>query len=210
MTNQNWLLFTTGAAVGAGVMALLDPGRGAHRRALIRDQLVRASHKTAGGLDALSRDVTNRARGVAAEAWHAMHPEHVGTRKLEERVRAELGRVVSHPRAIDVTASDDGCVCLTGPILSEEAAQVVSAVRAVRGVCDVEDRLERHESAEGMPSLQGGRTRPGRRSALLQESWSPTTKALVCIASTALAAGLGYATMGSSAAPGGGAAYTEA
>lgn len=197
MTNQNWLLFTTGAAVGAGVMALLDPGRGAYRRSLIRGQLVRASHKTADGLDALARDATNRARGIAAEARSVVRSEHVGTRKLVERVRAELGRVVSHPRAIEVIASDDGCVCLSGPILTEEADQLIAAVRAVRGVCDVEDRLDRHDSPEGVPPLQGGRTRPGRRSALLQESWSPTTKALVCMAGTALAAGLGYATMGS-------------
>ena len=199
MTNQNWLMFTTGAAVGAGVMALLDPGRGSYRRALIRDQVVRASHKTADGLDALSRDVANRARGVAAEAWSAVHPERVGPRKLEERVRAELGRVVSHPRAIDVTASDDGCVSLTGPVLSGEADRVIAAIRSVRGVCDVQDRLERHDSPEGVPSLQGGRMRPGRRTAFMQDSWSPTTKALVCIASTAIAAGLGYATMGGSA-----------
>ncbi len=207
MTNQNWLMFTTGAAVGAGVMALLDPGRGAYRRALIRDQIVRASHKTANGLDALSRDVANRARGAVAEAWTAMRPEHIGTRKLEERVRAELGRVVSHPRAIDVTASDDGCVCLSGPILSEETDQVIRAVRAVRGVCGVEDRLERHDTPEGVPTLQGGRTRPGRRSALMQDSWSPTTKAMVALAGTAIAAGLGYASMGSSAA--GRPPYTE-
>ncbi len=198
MRNQNWLLFATGAAVGAGAMALLDPGRGAHRRSLIRDQLVRASHNTADGLDVLARDVANRARGVAAEARSAMHREHVGTRRLEGRVRAELGRVSSHPRAIDVTASDDGCVCLTGPILAHEAEHVVSAVRSIRGVCGLEDRLDRHDSAEGVPSLQGGRMHPGRRPALLQESWSPTMKALVCMASTALAAGLGYATLGAS------------
>ena len=111
MTNQNWLMFTSGAAVGAGVMALLDPGRGAYRRALIRDQIFRASHKTADGLDALSRDVGNRARGAVAEARNTMRPDHVDARKLEERVRAELGRVVSHPRAIDVMASDVGCIC---------------------------------------------------------------------------------------------------
>jgi hypothetical protein len=188
-------------------MALLDPGRGAHRRALIRDQVIRASHKTADGLDALSRDVANRAHGVAAEAWSAVRSEHVGTRKLEGRVRAELGRIVSHPRAIDVAASDDGRVCLTGPILTVEAHQAVSAIRSVRGVCAVEDRLERHDTPEGVPSLQGGRARPGRRSALMQDSWSPTTKALVCIASTAIAAGLGYATMGTSV---GDRTYTEA
>jgi hypothetical protein len=197
VTNQNWLLFITGASVGAGVMALLDPGRGAYRRSLIRGQLVRASHKTADGVDALARDAANRVRGIAAEARSVMRSDHVGTRKLVERVRAELGRVVSHPRALDVIASDDGCVCLAGPILTEEADRAIAAVRSVRGVCDVEDRLERHDLPEGVPSLQGGRTRRGRRSALLQESWSPTTKALVCMAGTALAAGLGYATTGS-------------
>lgn len=195
MTNHNWIAFTTGAAVCAGVMAMLDPGRGAYRRALIRDQVVRTSHKAAEGLDALSRDVVNRARGVAAEAWSAMQDEPIGSRKLMERVRAELGRVVSHPRAIDVTANDDGCVCLSGPVLTDEADGLLSAVRSVRGVCDVQDRLERHNTDEGVPSLQGGRTRPGRRSALFQESWSPTTRALVCIASTALAAGIGYASL---------------
>jgi hypothetical protein len=207
VTNHNWMLFTTGAAVGAGVMCLLDPGRGSHRRALVRDQFVKASHKTAEGLDALSRDVANRARGMAAEAMSALHREHVGARKLEQRVRAELGRVVSHPRAIAVTASDDGLARLSGPILSEEADQALAAVRSVRGVYDVEDRLDRHDSPIGVPSLQGGRTRLGRRSALMQGSWSPTTKALVCIASTALAAGLGYAKMAPSSHE---AVYTEA
>ncbi len=196
MTNNNWMLLTTGACIGAGAMYLLDPGRGARRRALIRDQVVRASHKTADGLDALSRDIANRARGVAAEARHLLNHETVGGRRLQERVRAELGRVVSHPRAIDVSATDDGCICVAGPILSDEADQAISAIRSVSGVCAVEDRLERHATAEGVPSLQGGRTRPGRRSALLQDSWSPTTKALVALASTAVAAGLGYATMG--------------
>lgn len=196
MNNNDWKLLCTGAAIGAGAMYLLDPGRGARRRALIRDQMVRASHKTADGLDALSRDVANRARGIVAETRGILSHESVGGRKLQERVRAELGRVVSHPHAIDVTATDDGCVCLTGPILTEEADTAIAAIQSVHGVCAVEDRLERHATPEGVPSLQGGRTRPGRRSALLQDSWSPTTRALVCIASTALAAGLGYATMG--------------
>ena len=207
MTNHNWMMFTAGAAVGAGVMCLLDPGRGARRRSLVRDQMMRATHKTADGLDALSRDVANRARGVAAEAWSAMHGGNVDTRTLVERVRAEIGRVVSHPRAIHVLASDDGGVCLSGPILSEEADQAVAAIQSVHGVSHVDDRLERHDSPEGVPSLQGGRTRTGRRSALMQDSWSPTTKALVCIASTALAAGLGYATMAPSSHD---AVYTEA
>jgi hypothetical protein len=189
---RNWSLIT-GAALGAGTMFLLDPDRGGRRRALVRDKLVRATHKTADGLDALSRDVANRARGTAAEVQERLRSDDVDARKLIERVRAELGRSVSHPRAIHVSATDDGCVRVSGPIFADEADPMLDAIRSVRGVCYVEDRLERHRTSEGIPSLQGGRERPGRRSALLQDSWSPTTRLLACMTGGALAAGLGLA-----------------
>ncbi len=184
--------FISGLAVGAGTMFLLDPDRGGRRRALVRDKAVRAAHKTADGLDALSRDVSNRARGAAAEVRARFSgDESVNARKLMERARAELGRVVSHPRAIDVSATADGCVRLCGPILSEEADQALGSVRSVRGVCAVIDELERHDSPD-IPALQGGRARPGRRSALLQESWSPTTKLMVgLVSAAAIATGAG-------------------
>jgi osmotically-inducible protein OsmY len=192
VNNQNWMLLS-GAALGASAMYLMDPRTGARRRALIRDQVVRATHKTGDALDALGRDAANRARGLAAETRNRMRSDSSDARKLQERVRAELGRVVSHPRAVDVYVSADGCVCLTGPVLMEEADAAISAIQSVKGVQEVDDRLERYASTEHVPSLQGGRTRPGRRSALMQASWSPTTRALVCLGSTALAVGLGYA-----------------
>lgn len=196
MNNHNWMPLLAGAAIGAGAMFVLDPTRGARRRALIRDKAVRAGSKGADALDALGRDVANRARGIVAETMASRRQEYVSAPKLVERVRAELGRVVSHPRAVDVQATDDGTVCLCGPILSEEADAAVKAIGNVRGVCCVEDQLDRHDSPEGVPSLQGGRARPGRRSALMQRSWSPTTTALATLAGTALAAGLGYAALG--------------
>ena len=189
---RNWSLLT-GVALGAGAMYLLDPDRGGRRRALVRDKLVRASHKTADGLGAMSRDVANRARGAAAEMQSRFRSDDVDGVRLIERVRAELGRVVSHARAIDVMATDDGCIRLKGPILTDEADEALTAIRAVRGVSFIEDQLERHETAEGVPSLQGGRTRPGRRSALRHQAWSPTTKMLACVTGSALAAGLGLA-----------------
>lgn len=196
MNNHNWMPLLTGAALGAGAMFLLDPTRGTRRRAVIRDKAVRAGHRGADALDALGRDVANRARGVMSETMASRRQEYVSAPRLIERVRAELGRVVSHPRAIDVQASDDGTVCLCGPILAEEADAAVKSIGRVRGVCGVEDQLERHDSAEGVPALQGGRARPGRRSAWMQRSWSPSTTALATLAGTALAAGLGYAALG--------------
>jgi hypothetical protein len=158
--------------------------------------MARATHKTGDAIDALGRDAANRARGLAAETRNRLRSSSVDARRLQERVRAELGRVVSHPRAIDVFVSADGCVALTGPVLMDEADSAISAIQSVRGVREVDDRLERHATAENIPSLQAGRTRPGRRSILMQSSWSPTTKALVCMASTALTVGLAYAAKG--------------
>ena len=192
MNNQNWMLLS-GAVLGASAMYLMDPRTGARRRALLRDQVVRATHKTGGALDALGRDAANRARGLAAETRSRMRADSSNARKLQERVRAELGRVLSHPQAIDVYVSADGCVCLTGPVLMEEADSAISAIQSVKGVQEVDDRLERYATTEHAPSLQADLTQPGRRSALMQSSWSPTTKALVCLGSTALAVGLGYA-----------------
>jgi hypothetical protein len=195
VNNQNWMPLLTGAAVGAGTMFLLDPGRGARRRAVIRDKAVHAGHKTSDALDALARDAYNRTRGIVAETLGKVRAQPVSGETLAERVRAELGRVVSHPRAIDVEANDEGDVCLCGPVLSEEADKAIEAVAKVRGVCCVEDQLERHATSEGVPSLQGGRMRPGRRMALMQRSWSPTTTALAALAGTAVAVGVGYAAL---------------
>ena len=187
MTNQNWMLLS-GAALGASAMYLLDPRTGARRRGLIRDQMVRASHKTGHALDALGRDAASRARGLAAETRSRMRSDATDARKLQERVRAELGRVVSHPRAIEVYVSAHGCVCLAGPVLMEEADAAISAIQAVRGVVELDDRLERYADTEHVPSLQGERVRP-----TVPRSWSPAAKALVCLGSTALAVGLSYA-----------------
>jgi len=47
--------FIGGLLVGMGLMYLLDPDRGARRRALVRDQAARAGHKVGDGLDATAR-----------------------------------------------------------------------------------------------------------------------------------------------------------
>ncbi len=186
----------TGLALGAGTMFLLDPDRGVRRRALVRDKAARAANKTTDGLDALTRDVANRARGAAANVRARFDSGTTDSRTLVERVRAELGRIVSHPRAVDVLILHEGCVCLTGPILSSEADRALAAIAGVRGVTNVEDNLERHDTVEGVPALQGGRIRMGRRP--LQNSWSPTARLMLALTGTAVAAGVTYAMRGSS------------
>lgn len=176
----------SGIAIGAVGAMILDPSRGARRRALLRDKAVRATRMTGDALDTTMRDLTNRTRGFAAETRGWITERAVDDERLLERVRARLGRVSSHPRAIDVEVQG-GQVTLRGPVLSAEAQDLLSTAARVRGVRSVINELEPHDSPEGVPALQGGGPVSGPRLDLLQSRWAPATRALVGAA--ALAAG---------------------
>jgi len=65
---MKWVL--GGAALGALTMFLLDPDRGNRRRALAKDKMYSAAVRTRKQIDAKSRDLSNRAKGLRAEAKH--------------------------------------------------------------------------------------------------------------------------------------------
>src|SRR5919198_4385424 len=168
----------SGAAIGAGLMYFADPDRGNRRRAFARDRVVHGFRSFGTVLDKGIRDMRNRARGTVAEAWCAMKPENVSDEVLVDRVRAKIGRTVSHPSEIEVTAKVRRII-LSGRVLESEADDLIDAAYSVRGVRDVESRVETHRTTENVPGLQGhsGRTRP--RPELLQENWVPGTRLLV-------------------------------
>jgi uncharacterized membrane protein len=167
-------------------MYFFDPDRGKRRRGLVRDQVVHAMNRAGDALSAAARDFRNRTRGAVAETRARFQKEEVIDEVLAERVRAELGRVVSHPSAISVSA-DGGTVTLSGPVLAHEADALLSAVKSVRGVNEVRGRLHRHDQPGGVPALQGGTTRRGGRFQPLQENWAPAVRVLVGTAGGALA-----------------------
>ena len=169
-----------GAAAGSALMFMLDPNGGRRRRALVRDQVTRASRKTRDGLDATARDLANRATGIAAATrgrWSGDGASDDAS-VLEERVRAKLGRACSHPRALEVDARD-GEITVRGPILSSEVDDVLATAASVRGVRAVHNELEAHETAAGIPSLQGRGRIPGSSLDILQRNWAPATRAVV-------------------------------
>lgn len=145
-----------GLGLGAALMYVLDPERGKRRRALVRDKAVRVASRTGERIEARSRDLRNRVRGVAAEAKSLTRPEAVDDAVLEERVRAEIGRVVKTPGAIEVSATG-GVVTLSGPVLASEVDDLLSAARGVRGVEDVVNAVGVYETPEDVPALQGAR-----------------------------------------------------
>jgi hypothetical protein len=169
------LLPLVGVALGATAMFLLDPVQGRRRRALLRDRVVAGSNDVREFAEAAGRDTTHRTRGLVATMYGWFARGEVSDEGLARRVRAKLGRFVSHPRTIDVSASQ-GHVTLTGPVLAREHGGLIGAVRSVRGVKEVEDRLAVYQDPRGISALQGGEPARGELPQLMQRRWSPATR----------------------------------
>ena len=178
----------TGAGVGAVAMYLLDPSRGRSRRAHLAGAASHVSHRAQAVAGMTARDVRHRVSGLAARTLGQLVEEGTPSNEvLGERVRARLGRLVSHPGAIDVVATA-GTVTLKGPVFQAEVDQLVKGVAAVAGVTAVENRLEPHRDAAHVPALQGPgpRTVPSPPAAWLR--WTPTTRVLAGVTGLALLA----------------------
>jgi hypothetical protein len=172
-------------------MYFLDPDHGRRRRALVRDQMVHAAHKTGDAMDATSRDIANRARGAVAELRGRLSHEDVSDDVLSARVRSRVGAVVGHASSITVDVHD-GRVTLSGPVLAHDHDRLLRRVAAVRGVREVDDRLDVHAEPGNVPGLQGAAHRPrgGEVFDLMQRNWSPSTRFFTGLA------GLGFAAWG--------------
>jgi hypothetical protein len=157
-------------------MYLLDPDRGRRRRALLRDKMNRAAHTGVEAVGVAGRDLAHRTTGVAARMKRTLVHEPVDDDVLAERVRAQLGRYVSHPRALEISAAA-GVVTLRGPILEGEVPPLLRAVERIPGVREVSPELDEHVTRD-IPALQGGATPAGGWRNMWPGRWSPATRLL--------------------------------
>jgi uncharacterized membrane protein len=164
--------FPGGLLLGAGLMYLLDPVRGRRRRARILEAVHHAERKERELFDKAARDARQRLHGLTERVKHRPSSD-VPDQVIVDRVRSRLGRVVSHPRAVDVTVLD-GRAILRGAIFAHEAAKAVAVTRSTPGVRAVIDRLEKHLTAGHIPQLQG-QPRAAMNPAA-RESWSPSAQ----------------------------------
>jgi osmotically-inducible protein OsmY len=182
------IIALTGLGLGAGVMYFADPQEGRRRRARLRDAVVHTAHTLEAATGTASRDIENRFAGLAARTVASLvtQPPPIDD-VVAARVRARIGRLVSHPGAIDVKAAS-GRITLSGPVFESEVEQLVEGARAVPGVIQVDDHLEPHAQAGEISALQG----PGPLKLHAVPSgwarWTPTTRVTAGAAGLALMA----------------------
>jgi hypothetical protein len=163
--------------LGAAMMYYLDPDRGRSRRARARDRVIHVLNEIDHEIEVTSRDLANRTQGLVARSTSLLAHDGAPEAVIAARVRSKLGRVVSHPHAIEVTVRGHH-VTLSGPVLAHEVPGLISAVKSVRGVRSVEDRLQVFERPGDHPALQGGKPRRRERFEMRPRAWSPTTRLL--------------------------------
>jgi uncharacterized membrane protein len=159
---------------------------------MVQDKLRHFAHTSQDFVRKSTLDVGHRARGLAAKTRSQLGRDEPSDEVLIDRIRSEMGRVVSHPRAIEVRA-ENGCVCLYGDVLTHEADELIRRIERVRGVHELDDQLQRLAAPGDVPSLQGGRLRRSRQ--IEQETWPPRLR-LGAGALGASAAALGLASGG--------------
>jgi uncharacterized membrane protein len=169
------------AGVGAALAYFLDPAQGSRRRHLVGDKLIHATDAAADALGSTRRDFANRTRGITAAARRPFADDTADDVVIANRIRAELGRLVSHPGAIEVGVENTRAT-LEGAVLATEVDTLVAGVRKVRGVTDVQNFLKVYASGEGIPGLQGTPRGPARTFELMQENWAPATRLAAAVA----------------------------
>lgn len=151
-SRENKIALFVGAGLGATLMFILDPARGARRRSLVRDKTAKIFRRGGRAIRDRSEDIGNRLSGTVAEIRAKRAPPPTDN-QLEERVRAELGHRVEHAKSIDVIA-EDGFVTLRGNVLRDELEDVLGTVRDVPGVRKVHSEMLIRSNPGDIPSLQ--------------------------------------------------------
>ncbi len=178
------LTFIKGIGVGAGLMYFCDPDRGKRRRARVRDEAIHTTNELGKTVDAATRDLTNRAVGIAAEIQSFFTLETPTDARVIERVRARIGHVLVHPSKVRVSVRY-GVVTLSGPVLVSEVPALMQCVTSTRGVVGVRNELLASQVSGADPEDMGEVVILTKRNAPLH--WSPATRVVVGITGSAIA-----------------------
>jgi len=145
--NKRWAMLG-GLGLGAGLMYILDPVAGRKRRKTVADKTGSMKRTSASAIGRVSRDIGKEAWGLLTEAQGVFEGPLEDDETLAERVRSRIERTVSQPDTVQIVV-DSGVVTLAGTISAAEFDRLVSTVLRVKGVRDVNDKLDVRPTANG-------------------------------------------------------------
>jgi uncharacterized membrane protein len=177
------LLYSLG--LGAGVMYFYDPREGNRRRSMVRDQFNRVVNQANGAIDTGVVDLRNRTRGILAEMMGRLDNQQAPDWIVEERIRSRLGRLSRRAGGLEIR-SQNGNIVLNGPILREDATNLIQAISRTRGVRSVENHLQVIDNPQDFPALQAMRGSMGQ-DGNGTTAWSPATRLVAGVGGGVLA-----------------------
>lgn len=121
-----------GAALGAGLMYLLDSEKGSGRRASLR-------HLAASAAARIRQSKPEKAVPRSG-VFSVVRPRPVPDWVLAERARLEIWRAVAHPESVQVSARD-GRLTLWGPVLAREPEALRDKLAKLPGLRRLELQL---------------------------------------------------------------------
>lgn len=138
-----------GMIIGAAVMYIFDEHRGAQRRARVRDKVTHSGHVVGKKFRKGTRDILNRAAGSVAELRSTLRDrlKPVSDDQLLDRVRSQLGHVVSHSGLLQVGVRN-GSVMVRGPVRDGEAEKIKNRLARTRGVKECQLDLTTHSDLD--------------------------------------------------------------
>jgi len=142
-------ILAAGAALGAGLMYLLDPANGYRRRGALR-RLLASARGERSERSGETGGIFERSRSLAAAVRARLHLHRDNGRTLEAKVRACLGRVATNPGAIAVIAEGTR-VTLRGAVPPDELDDVLDEVSGIDGISEIYNLLQVQLAAPPIP-----------------------------------------------------------
>ncbi len=135
-------------AAGALAMYYLDPQLGGQRRAAFAELLASGLRGNA------PQSGTEQRPRLKRRTYHQLaKADPQSDAELRERIRDRLGRLVSHPGALDVHV-DNGVVRLSGDVLARERDGLLLQVREMEGVQKLVNAMSAHATPDGVAGLE--------------------------------------------------------
>jgi len=139
----------TTLAIGAGLMYLLDPKAGAQRRRMVRDKTMDAARQTGSAVSSaaqtVGRKMSDAYESVTGKAKAKAEELAIEAKDLSSHVMHELNqRWAGNSIHADV---EEGRVKLTGYASSNDVENILSVVRSIPGVIEVDNQLEMRDMA---------------------------------------------------------------